>query len=605
MSEALRSLFAEFTIRVDNSPLRAADAQIDATKAKLSALGAQMGAGIGGLPNRDTLGRFVAGAGQGRLPDFGPGGGGLAPVNLDEWNKAATAAEPKTASLFERIGGLHAALAAFATSHAVRELGEMVSAGLESAHAIELQSTALGINVEEMQRWRAFAKTNQFEVANLKLSFRTLSQQMLEASQDGGSKAAATFKALGVNVTDTHGRLKPLSESLIDVGGALAEMPDVTKRTALGATLLGRSALTIIPAFKGGAGEVRKFMASLDEMGVIIDHEAIEKSTRAARQFEIFKLRLEVLKQKIALEVAPWLLRLAEALGPVGVTALAVTAAVGPLAVLLAEPLTKGFKLLRGAIRDWAAEAGGGKWQAFKSGIMGIVLPLLILQDVIYWLMGKDSLIGSLLNRFMGTGSAKAGALAFKEAWQSIPDAFRMIWAEITDAADADELTAKFLKDTEHVTDFFDSLFAKLRNGFEGAGASLVKFVQPALEKIGGWVQAAIDKLAKLFVYLGMDGPTVDKFGNVLKPGQPAYEMKLGTPIEAPRVPGAPYGPQPAVPFTDNSQLTVNVNTPGSTASAAEIAHTAAAAVQQRLTQNREHILEHFNPAFSVPGVGF
>ena len=89
-----------------------------------------------------------------------------------------------------------------------------------------------------------------------------LSQQMEELGLSGKA-ASETFRQLGVAVTDAAGRLRNPADVMLDVGDALAKIPQEAKRTELAMKLLGRGGTELIPMFLMGSKAIREMAVSM------------------------------------------------------------------------------------------------------------------------------------------------------------------------------------------------------------------------------------------------------------------------------------------------------------------------------------------------------
>jgi hypothetical protein len=89
-----------------------------------------------------------------------------------------------------------------------------------------------------------------------------LSQQMEELGLSGKA-ASETFRQLGVAVTDASGKLRNPADVMLDVGDALAKIPQEAKRTELAMKLLGRGGTELIPMFLMGSKAIREIAVSM------------------------------------------------------------------------------------------------------------------------------------------------------------------------------------------------------------------------------------------------------------------------------------------------------------------------------------------------------
>lgn len=89
-----------------------------------------------------------------------------------------------------------------------------------------------------------------------------LSQQMEELGLSGKA-ASAVFNELKVSVVDAAGKLRNPADVMLDVGDALAKIPQEAKRTELAMKLLGRGGMELIPMFLMGSKAIREMAVSM------------------------------------------------------------------------------------------------------------------------------------------------------------------------------------------------------------------------------------------------------------------------------------------------------------------------------------------------------
>lgn len=118
-------------------------------------------------------------------------------------------------------------------------------------------------------------------------SVAALSRNMLTAAQ-GTKEQAEVFKALGIELLDTDGKLRSTESVVRDVADIFATLPDGTTKAALAMRLFGKSGSEIIPLLNGGSKGLDEFQARAERLGLVI-------SGQTAKAAEEFNDNLEVL----------------------------------------------------------------------------------------------------------------------------------------------------------------------------------------------------------------------------------------------------------------------------------------------------------------------
>jgi hypothetical protein len=119
----------------------------------------------------------------------------------------------------------------------------------------------------------------------------------MAGAEEGTSKAADAFKALGVSTRDAAGNLRPTLDVLDDVAQGLSTYADGTNKTALAQALFGKSGAELLPVLKDLAGAQK------------VGATASTEQAQAAEAFNIALGRLKVQADAAAVSIAGPLLK--------------------------------------------------------------------------------------------------------------------------------------------------------------------------------------------------------------------------------------------------------------------------------------------------------
>jgi hypothetical protein len=125
----------------------------------------------------------------------------------------------------------------------------------------------------QLQAWERWADRAGVANGELVMAMTKIQRSAAQAA-DGGGELGATFEALGVKVKNADGSLRGSQELLMDVLDGLAATGDESKRTALAMDVFGRSGGKLLRAL--GQGDIKEFLASMDEVGTITAESAEE-----------------------------------------------------------------------------------------------------------------------------------------------------------------------------------------------------------------------------------------------------------------------------------------------------------------------------------------
>lgn len=175
-----------------------------------------------------------------------------------------------------------AAAAAFAA------FGEAARETASSADHIAKTAQALGVTTDTYQEMAHAAHLSGLSAEEMGVGLRQLSRMALEASQ-GSEQTAIEFRKLGVSVTDSHGKLRPVEDLLGQISDRFAKMPDSSEKTALAMMLMGRSGAQMIPLLNGGSKALASVRKEAHDLGYVLDKDTIQ----AGVQFQENMDRLE------------------------------------------------------------------------------------------------------------------------------------------------------------------------------------------------------------------------------------------------------------------------------------------------------------------------
>jgi len=176
-----------------------------------------------------------------------------------------------------------AGMAAAAT--AAVAAGVAVSAALgrtiDDFDKLSKTSQKIGVPVEQLSALAYAADLSDVSFEELSKSVGKLNKAMVEAAAKPTSEAANAFRALGVSVTDSSGRLKASDAVMGDIAESFAGLKDGAGKTAVAMAIFGRAGADLIPLLNGGRDSLKEMNDEAKAFGAIV-------STQSAKQAEAF-----------------------------------------------------------------------------------------------------------------------------------------------------------------------------------------------------------------------------------------------------------------------------------------------------------------------------
>lgn len=225
------------------------------------------------------------------------------------------------ASGFKGLAGELVGLRAIGIAGAIAGFTALARASVGFAGDLQDASDAIGVSVEELQRWRFAAAQGGVSTEKMDTTLRKFSATLGEAA--GGNDAAiARFEALGVRILDAEGNLRPLNDVLIDTVDGLARVSDSSKRAAIAKALLGREGVKLAGVFRNGATDVKRLGDEAEIMGGILDNETAAAVDATADRMDALATVIKVNLYRAILEMrgplesfAKWLADVAKSSG--------------------------------------------------------------------------------------------------------------------------------------------------------------------------------------------------------------------------------------------------------------------------------------------------
>ncbi len=186
--------------------------------------------------------------------------------NLGSWVK-------KNSGQFKAMG-----LAATAAGVAVLMVfKKMVKQYVETGDMIHKMALRTGFAAETLSELAFAAEISGADITMLEKGTKKMAKTISDAS-DGLETYLRVFRKLGLEVDDLL-KMKP-EEQFFTIGAAIAEMENVTLKTAAAIDVFGKSGTMLLPFFKEGAEGIAKLRKEAHLVGEIFDKEMAAKAAK-------------------------------------------------------------------------------------------------------------------------------------------------------------------------------------------------------------------------------------------------------------------------------------------------------------------------------------
>lgn len=268
-------------------------------------------------------------------------------------------------------------------------------------------SAQLGISTDAFQRWELATKLAGAGSEDFTAALRVL-QKNMGAAASGEKGATEAFGKLGVKITDANGHMRDSSDVFKDVGLAIAKMPNQAQRTAALMQLLGKGGAKLGPLFNQGEEGMQKLLGALDEAGGPIGQDALESIGATGDALDKFEASTKGLKATIAANFFP-----------------ALTAMISYItkAAVSFRKATKDTEILKAAfivLGAIAARQALLMYARYLPFLLLVGLLVLLVDDLLTFFKGGDSLIGRFLDAVLGAGSASEIAKEMRKDFRDL-----------------------------------------------------------------------------------------------------------------------------------------------------------------------------------------
>jgi lambda family phage tail tape measure protein len=187
------------------------------------------------------------------------------------------------------------AVMAMAAAYTFDAFADGIKGAIASAGELDQMAKKTGATVEALSGLKSAAKLSGTSLEDVGGGLQKLSKAMFEAA-GGSQKQSDLFKSLGIEVTDSSGKLRDSGEVMLDLAKKLDSMDSSTQAVATAQMLLGKRGADLLP-----------FMQDLAEIGEL-NAKVTSEMAAEADLYEKNLVRLEGRKKSLYNTIASALL---------------------------------------------------------------------------------------------------------------------------------------------------------------------------------------------------------------------------------------------------------------------------------------------------------
>jgi hypothetical protein len=324
--------------------------------------------------------------------------------------------------------------------------GYVGEAFLEFAHhtaevgeQIEKAAIRTGLTTDALQELGFAAGQSGSSVEGLTMALLQLQDRAGDAVTNAAGENAKAFRKLGIDVRDSNGHVKDADVLLEEVSDKLSGMKSNAEKVTAAVNLFGRSGRELLPLLADGKEGIAALREEFRALGGGYSKEAVKASKEYSESLKRLGVVADSVRGRIAVVLLPALQKAVEFFVKVGVAFLEFSK---NSEIIKATLITLGAIAATFAIRALAA------FTPLLLTLAKIALVIAILDDVIVFLEGGDSVIGAVIDKLFGVGtSAKVAEAAVKGLtlwWQALKAEVMFVVHAVESAIDKFEKLYQF-----------------------------------------------------------------------------------------------------------------------------------------------------------------
>lgn len=292
----------------------------------------------------------------------------------------------------------------------VAVLGNTTISMSQTADELVTLSSQTGLTTDQLQEFAYASEFVDVSTDTLQDSLKEMTNSM-QAAREGSGDAAAAFKELDVQVTDSRGNLRNNYEVFLEVIDALGSMKNETERDAYAMQILGESATQLNPLIEAGGEKLKELGEQAHNVGYVVDNETLQSFVELNDAMQQLDKQGDAVQRRFAEALLPILTVFADLLTAIPTPVLtAVIAIAGITAVVVS--VSKAVRDLAGTmgVASGVVNTAFGQLDLLYIKILLIVAAITALIAVIAVLIGKGNDVTNAMNSITSatTGTMQA-----------------------------------------------------------------------------------------------------------------------------------------------------------------------------------------------------
>lgn len=174
---------------------------------------------------------------------------------------------------------------------------------------IDKMSQKLGISRTAYQELDFVMSQSGMEITSFQGGMKTLLKNM-DAVTEGNKTATSNFKKLGIQVTDSSGKMKSQEQVLKESISAFQGMADGAEKSRLATELFGKQGQELMPLLNGQSGSFEELTKKAHDLGIVLNDDAVNAGVNFTDSLDQVERSFSSICTQVGVSVMPILMSL-------------------------------------------------------------------------------------------------------------------------------------------------------------------------------------------------------------------------------------------------------------------------------------------------------
>lgn len=189
----------------------------------------------------------------------------------------------------------------------VKKLAEIPFEAGEIAEKFENMAARTGASVEELEKLRLAGSAVGMGMEQMSMLLTRMAFQFTKNLGEGASRAEKLLHRFGIEVRDSAGNIKPLTEIMLELSALFEKLPDGWTKNRIMIEAFGRQGAQLIPVLNQGRAALEGMFREAGDLSIVFSKELIDAQHRYNIEAEKWNMEWEQFKVTLGEGILPLL----------------------------------------------------------------------------------------------------------------------------------------------------------------------------------------------------------------------------------------------------------------------------------------------------------